>query len=102
MVILFPGKYTVDSRSRAAASSALPGATPRAGAAIWIPMRSFPPGSTVMGSAALDLGERQILRHCGRDQVGKCRAPRKMLEQEAIQVVVVRGGERSAFFHEPG
>jgi len=34
MVILRPGMYTVESRSRATASSADPGANPRAGAAM--------------------------------------------------------------------
>jgi len=47
-------------------------------------------GGGVIDAESLDLGERQVLRHCGRVEIWKCRAPREMLEQETIQVVVMR------------
>ena len=47
-------------------------------------------GGDVIDAESLDLGERQILRNGGRIQIGERRAAREMLEQEAIQVVIVR------------
>ncbi|MDT4855391.1 hypothetical protein FQZ97_897440 [compost metagenome] len=52
MVILSPGKYTVDRRWRAITSSGSPRRMPSAGAAIWMPMRSLPSGSFVTDSAS--------------------------------------------------
>jgi hypothetical protein len=47
-------------------------------------------GGDVIDAERLDLREREIPRQRERFEVSKCRTAREMLEQEAVQVVIMR------------
>ena len=103
----------MDSRSRAAASSARAGRDAERGRGDMDADAQVPAGQRghrerivdlgggdVVDAERLDLRQRQVLRHGGAPQVRERRAARKMLEQEAVEVVIVRRRQRAAALEE--